>query len=122
VRNASATRDDSKIWVAGGGNERVCLLRVEAGQDGPASQCLPPDWVAEGKQILTTEFSDDDIAVAGVLPDDVSAALLVLKDGRTLTVPVVGNVYRARVDSGVRSVSFTASDGKPVTYMLDGTA
>lgn len=121
VPGVSKLADDSRVWVAAGTDDRVCLLTMAATSDGPASQCLTEDLIAAGKQLLTTEWSDTDVAAAGMVPDGVSTVLLLLKDGRVLTLPVRDNVYRARLDSGVRSVTFTAADGSTVTHTADAT-
>jgi hypothetical protein len=113
--------DDSSVWVAAGPQNRVCLLTMSVGSDGPGSQCLSVADTNAGRQVVLTEYAADDTAIAGVVPDGVTSVLLVLKDGSVVDVPVVDNVYRGRFAGSVRTVTFSSAAGAATTFVVDGS-
>jgi hypothetical protein len=111
LTGAALHPDDGKIFVAAGPESSVCLLLIPDGADGPAGQCGKADSLGSGRSVVTINYSDRDVALAGLVPDGVDHVSVTLVDGSVVELAVVDNVYRGRFGVPTKSVSFKGPDG-----------
>lgn len=116
---------DSSIYIAGGPDQKVCLLELPPGADGPGGECNSAAVAQQGMAILTQERAAPDadgvgvgggVDIMGIVPDGVDSVTVKLGNGDTSTLPVSGNLYSANMPSATSSVTFTDQSG---THTID---
>jgi hypothetical protein len=90
-------------WILPTSTGAAALYGLSPGATGPGTGvAATPEMLEAGHAWMTT---NDDLL--GLAPDGVARVTVTLRDGSTVTLPVVGNVFGARFDQGVVSVALT---------------
>lgn len=112
------------VYVAGGADQRVCLLVLPPdveGESGPAGQCQDVALAVQGRNFVTLERDGGALVdLFGIVPNGVDHVVVSLGDGRTARLPVVDNVYSADVAGSPRAVSFTTASEGAVRVVVGG--
>ena len=113
----TATLPDGQPVSISTDSTRVCISYLPRGAVGPGGACDTAATASAAGLYTSTQYSNGDVDVAGLVPDGTSEVELSGAAGAARVVPVQANTYATTLAFAPASIRFTTTAG-PVTRQL----
>jgi hypothetical protein len=110
-RGAGAMPLAGDAFVAPGPDDRMCVLVIPPGFEGPSGTCAPRRDAVTGGLTWAVNAGGGLSAVAGVVPDGVAEVILEAEGGRS-SLPVAQNLYGAIVQGRPLEIRYREASGR----------